>query len=124
MVGKTIEERRKHPRFQVKDGAVAVLKSSDHCKVGTIIDVSQGGLAFRYFDEPELFDGPLTVDIVVPQKDFSLLDIPCSPVTDFKIPCATAFSMLPMMRCGLQFHQLNDHQADFLQLFLHRHTTR
>jgi hypothetical protein len=124
MVDKTIKERRKHPRFQVKDGAVAVLKSSEHCKVGTIIDVSEGGLAFKYFDEPELFDGPLTVDIMIPQEDFTLLDIPCTPVADFKIPSETAFSMLPMMRCGLQFHQLNDHQANSLQLFLDQHTTR
>lgn len=122
MVEMKKNERRKHPRFKVKDGAVAVLKSTDHCKVGTIIDVCQGGLAFRYFDEPDLFDGPFTVDIMIPQQDFSLLDIPCKPVSDSQIPSQTSFSVMPMMRCGLQFNSFDDNQAALLQTFISQFT--
>lgn len=40
-------ERRKHTRYRVREGAYAAL-SPDFGKMGQIIDISRGGLCFRY----------------------------------------------------------------------------
>jgi hypothetical protein len=46
---KTIEvENRKFKRFKVKDLSFALLKSSFYEELGEIIDISKGGLAFKY----------------------------------------------------------------------------
>jgi hypothetical protein len=52
-MGKERVERRKHQRFQVPSSAFAGI-GSYFGKVGRILDLSMGGLAFRYIglEEP------------------------------------------------------------------------
>ncbi len=45
-------ERRKHKRFKVKQGAFAVA-SPDYNKLGQIKDISEGGLAFQFIEDGE-----------------------------------------------------------------------
>jgi hypothetical protein len=42
-------ERRKHPRYSIKNGAYATI-SPNSAKIGQIIDMSMAGLAFKYSD--------------------------------------------------------------------------
>ncbi len=42
-------ERRKHTRYLIKNGAYATI-SPDSTKLGQIVDISMGGLAFKYID--------------------------------------------------------------------------
>lgn len=59
---KTIE-KRKHKRFQVRDGAFISIKS-DHCaKIGPIRDINRNGFAFRYTGKEGEIYGPLEVDM-------------------------------------------------------------
>jgi hypothetical protein len=50
MVGrKRTPERRKSKRYKAAEGAYAAISPSSH-KIGQIIDISMGGLAFKYID--------------------------------------------------------------------------
>ena len=44
---KDISEHRKHKRFKVQEGAIAVLHDQKY-KLGPVIDLTRDGLAFRY----------------------------------------------------------------------------
>ncbi len=43
------KERRKYTRYSIKNGSYATI-SPDSTKLGQIIDISMGGLAFKYID--------------------------------------------------------------------------
>ena len=68
-------ERRKHKRFQVQDDAIAVLRPIVD-KRGPIIDISRGGLAFRYITAKESLDRSLKLDILLPDLSFYLGHLP------------------------------------------------
>ena len=42
-------ERRKNKRYKAVEGAYAAISPNSH-KLGQIIDISMGGLAFKYID--------------------------------------------------------------------------
>ena len=47
---KKLVDRRKHKRFRVPESAFVTLRAHD-VRVAQIIDISRGGLAFRYVGE-------------------------------------------------------------------------
>jgi hypothetical protein len=49
MVGKKSVERRKNKRYKAVSGAYAAINHSSR-KIGPIMDISMGGLAFKYTD--------------------------------------------------------------------------
>ncbi len=62
-------ERRKHQRFNVQGRAFVMIGPSDSRKLYHIIDISQGGLAFRYFiDNQELEKETLELGILSGQN--------------------------------------------------------
>ena len=76
---KGVVERRQHKRFQVHDGAFAVLRPRSDILgqvtdiVGQIVDISQGGLMFRYITSENLSHEPFELDIVLAGDDFRLI---------------------------------------------------
>jgi len=54
---KEFAERRKHERFKVKNGAIAIIRLSNILataqKYGQIINISRCGVAFRYIDRKD-----------------------------------------------------------------------
>jgi len=70
---KEMVEQRQHKRFQVPKGTFVGLGPHD-TKVGQIIDVSMGGLAFRYVGSEEPSNGEL--DIFLNERDFYLGRVP------------------------------------------------
>lgn len=123
-------ERRKHERFTVKEGILAVM-GSDSVKLGPVKDISQGGLLFSYNlgkhknASPEgsgqitiLFDGKTahassisykfnTETIRDEEEDAAQLETPCSGKT-----C-----------CAVSFKNLSYHQQAWLDNFIQTHTT-
>lgn len=62
---KELFERRKHKRFHVQDGAFAVLRPHYAELLGQIIDISRGGVSFRYIASEELSNGSFKLDILL-----------------------------------------------------------
>ena len=64
MERKKLVDRRIHKRFKVQDGALALLRANIR-KVGQIIDISRGGLAFRYMSNGERLNGSFELNILL-----------------------------------------------------------
>ena len=115
-VHQEIVERRKHTRFQVPKSAFVGFGPYD-AKVGQIIDVSTGGLAFRYVGTEEPSNGELSIFLA--ERDFYVGQIPFKTISDFEIAGKTPSTSVPLRRSGVQFGQLTEHQTSQLEHLLH-----
>ena len=126
---KGVAERRQHKRFQVHDGAFAVLRPRSDILgqvidiVGQIVDVSKGGLMFRYIAGENRSHEPFKLDIVLAGDSFRLDKIPFKAASDMDM--ADPLSLTPTtMRCqGVQFGALTHDQKAQLEYFIGNHAT-
>lgn len=117
---KNLDDQRKHKRFQVPRG-VFVGFGPHVNKVGQIVDLSLGGLAFRYVGSGESQDGS-HLDIFMADNDFYLGSVPFKTVSDFEIVQTTPSSPMTMRRSGVRFGKLTSEQRSELEYFLQHHT--
>jgi hypothetical protein len=115
-------ERRQHKRFQTRDGAFAAPRAQDR-KLWQILDISRGGLAFRYVDNGEELDGSSNLDILTRDTLFSLEGVPFQTISDVQIPEET-FLGYGLRRRGVQFGELADSQTSQLEYFIRKHTQK
>ncbi|HID30727.1 MAG TPA: PilZ domain-containing protein [Desulfobacterales bacterium] len=120
-----MDERRKHRRFQVDNGAFAVLGglswSHSTQKLGQITDIGMGGLAFSYIASEELSDDSVELNIFLAENRFHLRKIPFKTIWDIqteKVP----FSSITMRRSGVEFGELTPDQRSQLKYFIRNHT--
>jgi hypothetical protein len=119
-------EQRHHKRYQVPVGSFVTI--GPHGSIlGQIIDISTGGLAFRYMDSEKPTDDSY-LDIFSTECDLCLCNIPFDTVSDYEIHntvlCKVVDSVPPscraMKRSSVQFGELTYHQRsqlhDFLQI--------
>jgi hypothetical protein len=114
-------ERRKHKRFQVQDDAIAVLRPSVD-KRGPIIDISRGGLAFRYITGNDSSARSSKLDILLPDLRFYLGHMPIRTVSDFEVTSELPFRGIKSRRRSVQFGRLTQEQMSHLARFIQNHT--
>jgi hypothetical protein len=110
-------ERRSHQRFQVPKGVFVEVRRPHHSKLGEIINISMGGVAFRYLAAKEPSNGSDKLNIFFDEGGFRLNDILLETVTDLrthKIP----YTYVTMRRSGVQFSSLTHHQISQLEHFI------
>ena len=120
-VGSTnkIVEQRRHKRFRVPKGSLVGL-GPHNTKAGQIIDVSMGGLGFRYAGSEEPSNGEL--DIVLNEREFFLGRMPFKTVSDFEMTSVVGPSSITMRRSGVEFRKLTEKQRSQLRYFIQKHT--
>ena len=118
--GKEFEEHRKHKRFQVPQGAFVGFGPHAN-KVGQIVDVSMGGLCYRYVGCGESSDGS-HLDIFVTDNDFYLGAVPFKTVCDLQVADRAPASPMTMRRCGVQFGKLTHKQSAHMEYLIQQHT--
>ena len=143
---KEFKERRKHPRFKVKPGAIAAMIKTSSVKekqvedmpmnmdfidsapttiqMGQIINISKGGLAFRYIDDGNEHDKLFDLDILFVQESFYLKTIPANTVWVSQAARKPSLSFLKSKERGLQFEELTPHQVSQLDFFLRNYTRK
>jgi c-di-GMP-binding flagellar brake protein YcgR len=122
-------EQREHKRYQVATDSYISL-GSDQPVLGQIIDISMGGIAFRYMGSETLPDES-HLDIYLTENDMCLGKIPFKTVSDYEVPntvlCKTVDRIPPscrtMRRSGLQFGELTPDQRTQLESCIMNHTT-
>jgi hypothetical protein len=114
-------ERRKHTRYRAHDGALAVL-GPHSTKLGQIIDVSAGGLAFSYIAGKEPSNSPFELSVLFAEDSFHLTKIPFKTISDQEAK-AIPTNTLTMRRLGLQFGKLTSSQISQLEYFIQNCTT-
>ena len=122
MNSKEIIERRSHERYKVQQGVYALLKNGAS-KLGQIINISAGGLAFMYINHEEQIGEPIEVDIFISGNGYFLKGIPCRKVSDIHIDNYVPFSTFEMRQLGVQFGAMNQGQATQLDAFIEKFTT-
>jgi len=117
---KAFDEHRKHKRFQVP-GGVFVGFGPRANKVGQVVDVSMGGLGYRYVGCEESSDGS-HLDIFSTDNDFYLGAVPFKTVCDLQVVGRALSSPMTMRRCGVRFGKLSRKQSAHLEYFIQRYT--
>jgi hypothetical protein len=116
------KEHRQHSRYQVPEGSFVTLGPSNSI-LGQILDISMGGLSFRYINsQPDKPAHELHVDIYLSEGDMCLGRVPIKAVSDLETPdtvTCKADGPLPvscraMRRCGVQFGEMTQGQISQL----------
>jgi hypothetical protein len=119
-VAEKLVERRKHNRFSVSKGAFVALRPH-YGKIGQVVNISMGGLAFTYMADEERPSRSFELDIFLAGGSFYLQGVPFGTISDFHndgIP----LSSVKMRRMGVQFGDLTPHQVSQLEYFIQNHT--
>jgi hypothetical protein len=116
-----VVERRRHKRFQAEGGAYAAVRPQ-YDKIGQIIDVSRGGLAFRYMVSGSQEDASSELDIFLIGDSFHLDKVPFLTVSDEEIPERLSPGAQKMRRCAVQFGELTQMEILKLEEFILNHT--
>ncbi len=113
------EDRRKHKRYRVKNGALALIDNIP----GTIVDISNTGLAINYTVFGKEPVDNLRLDIFLSSDDFYLQDIPATLVAAReKSSSKSTFGSIQVKRYGLQFGEMTEEQESNLRYFILHNT--
>jgi hypothetical protein len=121
MDSKKVVEKRKHKRFRSKDLAYAAF-GSKAMKIGQIIDISLGGLAFQYIADGDQINGARELEIYLATNGFHIKDIPFNTISDIALPKEFSLSTIIMRRRGVQFGMLTKFQKTQLGYLIEYHT--
>ena len=114
-------ERRKTVRFLPHTETYVALRP-DFTKLGRLLDISRGGLAFKYIGPKEESRGPTHLDLFTGDNGFYLSRLPCKAVYDTSLlKKETSFPRLEPRRCALEFGDATEAQLRQLELYLANH---
>ena len=113
-------EKRKDNRFKARENIYVALVN-DSTKVGQIMNISSGGLAFSYIGESVPIVDWYKMDIFLGRNRFYLKEIPFKIVSDFSIENKNPFSTVLMRQCSGQFGQLTQEQKSQLDDLIANH---
>lgn len=126
MVGrKRTVERRKNKRYKAVEGAYAAISPNSH-KLGQIIDISMGGLSFKYIDtsgEAGHSELPSEEAIFLSSMGYYVGDLPFKTVADYEVTNAPSFSSMKVRKRHLQFTDLTFKQLFDLDYYLRNNVT-
>ncbi len=121
MVGrKRTVERRKNKRYKAVEGAYAAISPNSH-KLGQIIDVSMGGLSFKYIDtvnDDSDNDSLQEETIFLSSMGYYVGDLPFKTVSDYELIDAPSFSSMKVRKRHVQFTDLSFKQLFDLDYYL------
>lgn len=115
-------DQRKHRRYPVKEDAFAWLEG-DSGRLGKVVDISPGGLAFQYVSDAGPSSGSHDLGIFLASNKFHLEGIRSRVVSDEAVSQPHSVGHVPVRRCGVRFENLAPDQASQLDLFVEQHAT-
>ena len=114
-------EARQHNRVKVDDGGFAQLPQGFPV-LGQIIDISRGGLAFRYVASEARTNGSAVLNILTTDRRFFLEKIPAKIIRDSAMPGEFSFGSITLRHCAVQFGDLTPSQKLDLEHFIRSNT--
>jgi len=113
-----MEERRRHPRFHVREGAYAFIDNVPFM----IQDVSEGGLKIQSVIVDDVPQDNVKVDIFVNKDAFYLKDLSVHLVSMLQGEATTPFSPIRVKRFGFEFGELSEQQKLLVDNFITHNT--
>jgi len=108
------KERRQHTRFKIHPDALAFIGKEP----GTIIDMSETGLAVHFVSMRHETPLPKKLDLFFAETQTYLPDLPVMVVNEIITPPYSIFSSLAIKRLCLQFAPLSNQQQNYVRQFL------
>ena len=123
MVGRrrTID-RRRSKRYKAVEGAYAAISPKSH-RLGQIIDISMGGLSFKYIEtgSPDEMDDTIMEDeqtIFLSSMGYYVGDLAFKTISDYEVTNTPSFSSMKVRRRHIQFTDLSFKQLFDLDYYL------
>jgi hypothetical protein len=121
-------DRRKYKRFRVIDDTFVLLGSSNHQKC-LIINISLGGLSFRYYagtTEIKEFSPTDTgkLDIIRATENLRIRQIPFETVYDIEFENEISMHSFRTRKRGVRFTRLTRQHRSQLEQFIKEHTIK
>ena len=121
MVGrKRTVERRRNKRYKAVDGAYAAISPNSH-KLGQIIDISMGGLSFKYIDtsndDKEENNIP-EESVFLSSMGYYVGDLPFQVISDYEVTNTPSFSSMKVRKRHVKFTDLSFKQLFDLDYYL------
>ena len=118
--------KRRYDRYITQENAYVSL-GSGFTKVGSIKDISRGGVAFEYILYEESNQNILgKIDIFIARNGFHLTKIPCDIVYDIPVNTNRINPLFTRnftyKRCGIKFCDLTENHELGIDKFLKQHT--
>lgn len=110
-------ERRKHKRFPAPPNTYVQL-IGQVSKLGRVLDISKGGLAFRYISVGKGLREVFQLDLISSQVNPRLNPLPVKLVSEIEMASETPARAVTLSRAGVQFEELMDEQIDWLERFI------
>ena len=108
-------ERRKYKRVDVRSGTYTM----NSTKPGLIVDMSTGGLSFRYIERKDWPEETRTMDIVSGEdEEYRLENVPYRVVSDYETKSEIAYEKMIVKRRSVEFVDLSQDQKSKLQKFI------
>ncbi len=114
-------KRRQFDRFSIKDGTVSVIKEH-YTKMGQLMDISKGGLSFRYVDSgngEDEFPEKSELSIVLSHNGFHLERLPFITISDYELKP----DFMEMRQRSVRFKRVPQDQYSHLEYLLSNLTT-
>ncbi len=109
-------DSRKCQRYEVKDGLIAL-----DSVYGELIDISFGGLSFRYNAYEKLLKKPVEFGIIFGGETLYFDNIPLESITDLPLDDDSDGTT---RRCGMQFGDLSHEDLTRLARFIREHAAK
>jgi len=114
---KRIIERRKNKRYKAKEGAYAAISPHSR-KLGQIIDISIGGLSFKYIDNNEEKEDEPERSIFLSSLGYYVGELPFKTIEDYEITNSPSFSSMKLRKRRVKFAELSFKQLFDLDFYL------
>jgi hypothetical protein len=113
-------ERRQHARANVQNIVVGILSAGEPETIGSIADISLGGVKYIY---NELRIAPPrhpihSIDLIA--DNHYLFDLPCESAWDIKAETESDSKLTDIRQCGIRFGKLTPNQIFSLRSFINR----
>jgi len=116
-------ERRQHERACVQNLVVGILNSGEPITIGSITDISLGGVRCTYNDLRMVPNDSSIHSIDLIADGYYLVDIPCEYAWDVKVETESYSKLTDSGQCGIQFGKLPPNQIFLLRSFINRCTS-
>lgn len=108
---------RQHQRFKAIDRALALVRHCPECLPYHIMDISEGGLSYRYLG-PKIKRSEIKKINLYHDLELIAKSLPVKPVSDYRLHD----HLIPLRRSSVQFKDLTDEQRGQLQNFIRKYT--
>ena len=115
-------ERRQHERGSVQNLVVGILNSDEPAIIGSIKNISLGGVMYIYALRMSSNDKPInSIDLIA--ENICLTDIPCEYAWQAETEAEPDCNIKDLRLCGIKFGKLNPYQIFLLGGFIKHFTS-